>query len=132
VTTDTESTNHFADALGRALRYAVLTKSGRIQILVKPTTKELRRRGRRGWQLFGTVEGDDGALATLLEVVQQAVSGMEAATDTAGHDGKKPKGAKAAGGTVARKGKKSRGAKAAGGTVARKGKKSRGAKAAKG
>jgi hypothetical protein len=113
VKTDIQSMNHFADALGRALHYAVLTKSGRIQVLVRPSTKELRKRGKRGWQLFGTVEGDDGALPTLLEIVQQAVSGMEAATDTAGRDGKKPKGAKATARKATQKGKKSRGSKAA-------------------
>jgi len=84
------------DTLAGALRYAVLTKGGRIQILVKPTAKELRKRGKRRWQLFGTVEGDDKALPTLVEMVQRAVQGMEAGSDTAAGDRKKPKGSKAA------------------------------------
>ena len=129
---DTQSKNHFADALGRALHYAVLTKSGRIQVLVKPTTKELRKRGKRGWQLFDTVEGDDEAMPTLVEMVQRAVTGMEATSDTAGQDGKKPKASKVASDTADRKGKKPKASKAASDTADRKGKKSKGSKGAKG
>jgi hypothetical protein len=110
---DTQSVSHFTDALGRALHYAVLTKTGRVQILVKPTAKELRKRGKRAWQLFGTVEGDDRALATLAEMVQQAVQGMEGADDTAGHDGKKAEKSQGANDTAAPKGKKAKGPKAA-------------------
>ena len=129
---DTQSLNHFADALGRALHYAVLTKSGRIQVLVKPTHKELRKRGKRGWQLFATVEGDDKAMPTLVEMVQRAVTGMEATSDTADQDGKKPKAAKAASDTADQDGKKPKAAKAASDTADRKGKKSKGSKGAKG
>jgi hypothetical protein len=49
------------DALARDERYAVLTKPGRIQILVKPTAEQLRKRGSRGWHLFGTVDSHAGA-----------------------------------------------------------------------
>src|SRR5260370_23557402 len=48
--------NNFTDALAMDVRYAVLTKKSRVQILIKPSAKQLRKRGKRGWHLFSTVE----------------------------------------------------------------------------
>lgn len=71
--------NNFVDALDRENGYAVLTKEGRLQILIKPTAKQLRKRGKRGWQLFGTVESQPGAGQTLIETVRRAITELETA-----------------------------------------------------
>ena len=90
----------FRRRLGLGLHYAVLMKSGRIQILVKPSAKELRRRGKREWQLFGTVEGDDNTGPSLMKMVQRAVQEVEGARSTAGNKkAEKAKGSKAKGKT---------------------------------
>src|SRR5260370_8237657 len=52
---------NFVDALATDLQFAVLTKRGRVQILVKPSAKELRKRGKRGWQLFVTLDDQTAA-----------------------------------------------------------------------
>lgn len=72
---------NFVDVLAMEIHYAVLTKGGRIQVLVKPSPKELRKRGRRGWHLFGTVDSDVDAHQLLVEKVQQALTEMEGAQD---------------------------------------------------
>jgi hypothetical protein len=111
VDAETQSMDHFTDALGRDLRYAVLTKRGRIQILLRPSAKELRKRGKRGWQLFGTVQGDGQGVPTLVEMVQRAVQGTEADGDRTADEGTGPKGSKGGSDTAGRKGKKPRGSK---------------------
>jgi hypothetical protein len=103
--TDLQSKNHFADALGTALHYAVLTKRGRVQILVTPSAKELRRRGKREWRLFGMVEGNDDAELTLMEMVQRAIQEIESARGTADNE-KKSKGAEFEAGIKGRKRKR--------------------------
>jgi hypothetical protein len=73
----TRKSNNFADALATNQHFAVLTKSGRVQILVKPSAKELRKRGKRGWQLFGTVDDQTDAAMVLDEIVKKAISEVE-------------------------------------------------------
>jgi hypothetical protein len=59
--------NDLADVVAiMKMRYAVLTKKSRIEVLVKPTAKQLRKRGKRGWQLFCTIDCRTDA-ARLLE-----------------------------------------------------------------
>jgi hypothetical protein len=84
----TRKSKNFADALAKDLQFAVLTKSGRVQILVKPSPKELRKRGKRGWQLFGTVDDPANASAVLDDIVNKAISEVEI-TATNGTDKKK-------------------------------------------
>jgi hypothetical protein len=60
------------DALAGENRYAVLVKSGRVQILVRPTAKQLRKRGKRGWQLFGTVDAEE----ILTQTIQGAIESL--------------------------------------------------------
>jgi hypothetical protein len=81
--------NNFADALAMNLRYAVLTKNGRIQVLVKPTAKQLRKRGKRGWHLFRTIESQVDAARLLEECFQQALAEVE--TNETSTNGKKRK-----------------------------------------
>jgi hypothetical protein len=69
--------DNFADALAMNIRYALLTKSGRIQVLVKPTPKQLRKRGKRGWHLFRTIESQEDAPRLLEESLQQALAEVE-------------------------------------------------------
>src|SRR5438270_8180356 len=70
----TRKTKNFADALATEMHFAVLTKIGRVQILVKPTAKDLRKRGKRGWQLCGTVDYQTDAVAVLDELIKKAIS----------------------------------------------------------
>jgi hypothetical protein len=81
--------DNFTDALAMDVRYALLTKSGRIQVLVKPTAKQLRKRGKRGWHLFRTIESQADAPRLLEEIIQQAVAEVESGDSSI--NGKKKK-----------------------------------------
>jgi hypothetical protein len=91
----TRKTNNFADALATDMQFAVLTKTGRIQILVQPTAKQLRKRGKRGWRLFGTVTDRTNAGPILDDIVRQAISEAETAVGATDNKEKKRKGTKA-------------------------------------
>jgi hypothetical protein len=82
---------NFVDALKTQHKYAVVTKSRRIQVLIQPTVKQLRRRGKRGWQLYGTVASNPDAGRTLLDTIQRAVLEMESTGEAAGNDGREVK-----------------------------------------
>lgn len=71
--------NNFADALATDMQFAVLTKTGRIQILVRPTAKQLRKRGKRGWQLFGAVDNQTDARQILDDTLKRAIQEVESA-----------------------------------------------------
>jgi hypothetical protein len=75
--TEVKGKNNFVDALATAMRYAVLTKDGRIQILIRPKPKQLRKRGQRGWQLFGTIDSEVDAEAELEEMIRRALGEFE-------------------------------------------------------
>jgi hypothetical protein len=91
---NSEKGNNFADALQREDQYAVLTKTGRIQILVQPAATGLRKRGKRGWQLFGTVASGPDAVQTLLDTIKKALLEAEGADTPAAQDGKNVKASK--------------------------------------
>jgi hypothetical protein len=82
---------NFADVLAMDVRYAVLIKKGRIQILVMPTAKELRKRGKRGWRLFTAVDSQADAEHLLLEAFQSALAQMETREAAPDSNGKKRK-----------------------------------------
>jgi hypothetical protein len=76
----TKAKNHtnYVDALENEYLYAVLTKRGRIQILIQPTAKRLRKRGKRGWRLFSTVNNAIADVSSILMVtIQRAIQEME-------------------------------------------------------
>jgi hypothetical protein len=81
--------NSFVDALDKDNQFAVLTKPQRIQILVRPRPNDLRKRGKRGWHLFGTVDSSADADRTLMDMVRKALEEMEAPVQPAVSD--KPK-----------------------------------------
>ena len=56
------------------VRYAILTKGSRIQVLVKPTAKQLRKRGTKGWHLFRTIDSQAEAARLLEESLQSALT----------------------------------------------------------
>jgi len=85
--TEVKSKNSFVDALATSLRYAVLTKDGRIQILIRPKPKQLRKRGQRGWQLFGTIDCEAEADAELEDMIKRAL--RESENDGRGRDRQK-------------------------------------------
>jgi hypothetical protein len=91
---NSEKGNNFADALQREDQYVVLTKNGRIQILVRPTAEALRKRGKRDWQLFGTVASNPDADQVLLDTIKQALLEAEGADTPAAQDEKKTKASK--------------------------------------
>jgi hypothetical protein len=78
--------NNFVDALEGENKYAVLTKTRRIQILVEPSAKQLRKRGKRAWELYGTVDNSADAGRTLIETIQRAILEMETASAAAVSD----------------------------------------------
>lgn len=69
--------NNFTDVLAMSLRYALLTKQNRITILVKPTAKQLRKRGKKGWHLFGTIDSQTNAAHHLEDLFQRALAEIE-------------------------------------------------------
>ncbi len=70
--------NNFCDSLGkRSLRYAVLTKENRVQILLNPTPKQLRKRGKRQWHLVQAIENEVDARQTLNDAVHAALVDLE-------------------------------------------------------
>jgi hypothetical protein len=73
----TRQKHNFADVLATELQFAVLTKPGRVQILVHPTAKQLRKRGKRGWRLFGSVDDHSNFDKTLDEIVKEAIAEVE-------------------------------------------------------
>jgi hypothetical protein len=88
--TKTKNQTNYVDALENELRYAVLTKRGRMQVLIQPTAKQLRKRGKRGWRLFSTVvSGCTDAGHTLTEAIQRAIQAMEGTGQTVENNGKK-------------------------------------------
>ena len=75
-----QAKNHtnYVDALENEHPYAVLTKRGRVQILVQPTAERLRKRGKRGWRLFSTVDnGFPDAGPILTATIQEAIQELE-------------------------------------------------------
>jgi hypothetical protein len=87
-----KSKHNYVDALENEHLYAVLTKQGRIQILVEPTVKQLRKRGKRGWRLFSTVDnGLPDAGSILTETIQRAIQEMNSTSATVENNGKKHK-----------------------------------------
>jgi len=72
--TEVKNKSNFVDALATAMRYAVLTKNNRIQILIRPKPKQLRKRGQRGWELFGTIDSDVDAEKMLEQIVKRALA----------------------------------------------------------
>jgi hypothetical protein len=84
--------HNYVDALENEHVYAVLSKQGRIQILVQPTVKQLRKRGKRGWRLFSTVDnGLPDAGSILTETIQRAIQELDSTGATVENNGKKPK-----------------------------------------
>lgn len=97
--TKTKNHTNYVDALENEHLFAVLTKRGRIQVLVQPTAKRLRKRGQRGWRLFSTVDnGIPDASPFLTVTIQRAIHEMEStgapaspgSTLTNGRRGKSP------------------------------------------
>ena len=72
-----ESNNNFADALAMNVRYAVLTKNSRIEVLIKPSPKQLRKRGKKGWHLFRTIDSNSEAAHLLEESFRSALAEIE-------------------------------------------------------
>ena len=86
---EAKNKNNFTDVLAMEVRYAVLTKKGRIQILVKPKARQLRKRGKRGWHLFSIVDSNPESGQLLNEALARALAEAERIGEP--EDGKKSK-----------------------------------------
>ena len=87
----TRAKNHtnYVDALETEHLYAVVTKRGRVQLLLQPTIKQLRKRGKRGWRLFSTVDnGFPDAMPVLAMTIQGAIQDMESTGVRAENNGR--------------------------------------------
>jgi hypothetical protein len=81
--------NNFADAVAMKVRYAILTKKSRVEVLVKPTAKQFRKRGKRGWHLFRAIDSQADAFHLLEEAFQGALAEVEG--NGRSHNGKTKK-----------------------------------------
>ena len=74
-------------------RYALLTKTNRLLIVLQPTAKELRRREKRGWQITCSFEKDTKTGKHLHDAVRAALVEMESCPGAKepGHKKNKPK-----------------------------------------
>jgi len=84
--------NSWADVLERELEYLVIRKANRLQVLVRPTTKQMRTRGKRDWTLVAAIPPADAdssgnAQDELREAVLNTLSEM-----TPGHPEQAKKG----------------------------------------
>ena len=94
--TNAKNNTNYVDALETEHRYAVVTKRGRVQLLLQPTIKQLRKRGQRGWRLFSTVDnGFPDADPILTLTIQGAIQEMERGGARAKNNGNKRKPVKA-------------------------------------
>jgi hypothetical protein len=55
---------NWADVMGKGLAYVVLRKGNRVQVILGPTDKQLRRRGRRGWRVAASGGGPEPSEVT--------------------------------------------------------------------
>jgi hypothetical protein len=78
--------NNWADVLDQNLDYLVIRKANRLQVVVRPTTKQARRRGKRHWSLVEAIpaSGPDGAISlpdqlrdAIMQNLQEMASGHE-------------------------------------------------------
>jgi hypothetical protein len=75
--------NNWADILDQALEYLVIRKANRLQVLVRPTPKQVRRRGKRAWSVVASITAANAAEPNasqdeLREAVLQTLSEMAA------------------------------------------------------
>jgi hypothetical protein len=79
-------TDDFMHALVQGFRYAVFTRNGRVQVLVQPTGKQVRKRARRGWNLLKAIAGTpQEAWRQLQDTLRRALPGPDAADKTPRH-----------------------------------------------
>src|SRR5262245_44441771 len=87
---------NWVDALDKDLDAVVLVKGNRLQVIVRPSQKQLRRRGKRNWSLageFGPSPATNGA-GPLSPELREAV--LDARGDLAGGGPKKKRRRRAA------------------------------------
>jgi hypothetical protein len=80
--------NNWADVLDQNLDYLVIRKANRLQVVVRPTTKQARRRGKRHWSLVEAIPATaaDGAIGlpdqlrdAIMQNLQEMASGHQPA-----------------------------------------------------
>ncbi len=69
---------NFTAEADREYRYAVLSREGAVQILVRPTANDLRMYGEQGWDLVRAIENPLGAWLLLQETLRTAVPDPDA------------------------------------------------------
>jgi hypothetical protein len=70
---------NWTDVLNQEFDYVVLTKGNRLQVLVRPTRQQLRRRGKRNWSLVAALSkaqsnnGPEQSVDSLRDLVLQTL-----------------------------------------------------------
>lgn len=60
-------TKNFTDALGKDLTFVVLRKKNRLQVLYRPRKKQVRERGKKGWNLLAAIDHSEKEERQLLD-----------------------------------------------------------------
>jgi hypothetical protein len=68
-----KNTGSWVDVLGKEVAYVVVAKANRVQVLVHPTARQLRRRGKRNWSLVHAFNKTDNHGPGLPDEVRDAV-----------------------------------------------------------
>lgn len=72
---------NWTDVLAREPAFVVLTRQNRLQIIVRPSRKQLRRRGQRGWDVAAAIDDDGGGGPVPPELREAVVQALEALDD---------------------------------------------------
>ena len=82
-----------SDVPGKDLAYVVLRKGNRLQVIVRPTVKQLRDRGKRNWQVVAAAPGG-GAAGPVDPADALRAATLDALAELIGDAGKVPNGKK--------------------------------------
>ncbi len=88
--------NNWADILNRQVGYVVLRKGNRLQVIHRPSAKQLRERGKRHWVLVAALDASPGRLPAevrdaVLKTLSELVEDKVVVDDNGLADGKKTK-----------------------------------------
>jgi hypothetical protein len=68
-----KNTGSWVDVLGKEVAYVIVTKANRVQVLVHPNARQLRRRGKRNWSLVAAFHKSEEGPTSLPAEVRDAV-----------------------------------------------------------
>jgi hypothetical protein len=68
----------WTDVLAREPAFVVLVRQNRLQVIVRPGQKQLRRRGQRGWAVAAAIDAAAGGGPVPPELREAVVQALEA------------------------------------------------------